>query len=433
MPCLQAAYAPNQVKEGMLLPHPVPDRVMSNVSLDTFHIRKAKGKDGRVYDGVVVCVDRLSGLAIVEPILFEDLTGEKIGNVLVHQWLSVCTVPVEITKDHDPKFTSAWFNTLCSGLGVRVPYRQVNRSQTSGRAEVAGHQIFQILRRIHLEKAPRGIGWVQCIWAVLGAYHQTKGHLGLSPQKLVFGREKLGPAPWAPPRREAVCATQWLQKMRDMDRLAHSLHEQELQKDKQRYNQHRRESTADFAGDSVWVHAQRPHGTNKLAPYWVGQCEVVSRRGRDTCLSNADAPQLVEKHASDLKLYKEPLLGEPIPLSWTRPLTRARIQPVAEMTYPGSKILDHRAVKRHCVYKMEFLLRWQGYSADHDSWKPAENFLPGYNLPWVRYCLEKQIALDISELLPVGSLPRSRSVRPVRAVPLLSAVTDQSEFHALEF
>ena len=116
---------------------------------------------------------------------------------------------------------------------------------------MAGHQLFQILRRIHLEEAPHGISWVQCIWAVLRAYHQTKGHLGLRLQEILFGREKLGPATCAPPRREAVCATQWLQKMRDMDRSARSLQEQELQKYKQRYNQHRRESTAYFAKDLV--------------------------------------------------------------------------------------------------------------------------------------------------------------------------------------
>ena len=106
-PVCQAAHAPNQVKEGMLLPHPIPDRVMSSVSLDTFHIGNAKSDDGRVYDSVVVCLDRLSGVAIVEPILFEGLTGEKIGKVPVRQWLSVFDVLVEITTDHDQKFTLA--------------------------------------------------------------------------------------------------------------------------------------------------------------------------------------------------------------------------------------------------------------------------------------------------------------------------------------
>ena len=167
--------------------------------------------------------------------------------------MSVSDVCVEITSDHDPKFTSAWFDTLCFGFGVSLAYSQVYRSQTNGRAEVAGHQLFQILRRIHLEEAPHGISWVQCIWAVLRGYQQTKGHLGLSPQEVLFGREKLGPSPCAPPRREAVCAIQWVQKKRDMDGLARSLQEQELQKYIQRYNQHRRESTAYFAGDLVWV------------------------------------------------------------------------------------------------------------------------------------------------------------------------------------
>ena len=127
------------------------------------------------------------------------------------------------------------------------------------------------------------------------------------------------------------------------------------------------------------------------------------------------------------------MLGEPVPLIWTRPLTRAKTQPVAEMTYPQSRILDHRLVKRHGVNKMEFPVCWEGYSVDHDSWEPAENFLPSYNLPLVHYCSDKQMALDITRLLPLGSLPRSRLVRPVRAVPSLLAVTDQPEILALEF
>ena len=66
--------------------------------------------------------------------------------------------------------------------------------------------------------------------------------------------------------------------MKDMDRLARSLKEQELQKYKQRYNQHRRESTAYFAGDLVWVQAQRLHGTDKLAPIGLARVRLLVAR-----------------------------------------------------------------------------------------------------------------------------------------------------------
>ena len=156
----QGNHAVKQVKEGMPFPPLVPDTVMSSVSLDTFHLDKAKGDDCRVY------VDCLRGVAIVEPILFQGLEGEESGRVPVPKWLSTFDAPVEITTNHDRKFTSAWFNSLCLGLGVSITYSQVYRSRTNGRAEVEGHQPFLILWRIHLEEAPHGISWLQCIWAV---------------------------------------------------------------------------------------------------------------------------------------------------------------------------------------------------------------------------------------------------------------------------
>ena len=149
--------------------------------------------------------------------------------------------------------------------------------------------------------------------------------------------------------------------MGGMDRLAGSLQEHEIQKYKQRYNQHRQESTTYFAGDSVYLQAQRPHGTEKRA------YEIVSRTGRDTYLVNTDVSQPVEKHCYDLKLYNEALLGELVPLFWTRPPTRAKTQLVAQMTYPVSKILDNRPGKRHGVDKTDVMVRYEEFSADYDS------------------------------------------------------------------
>ena len=104
----------------------------------------------------------------------------------------------------------------------------------------------------------------------------------------------------------------------------------------------------------------------------------------------------MEKLSCYLKLYEEPLLSDSVPLFWTRPLTRAKTHPVTEMAYPVSEILDHRPVKLHGVDKMELLVCWKGYSVDHDSGELAKNFLPAYNLACMRYCLDKQKAMDIT-------------------------------------
>ena len=73
-PIGQAVQPPNQSKEGLLLPHPVPDRVMSSVSLDTFYIGLAKDEFGQLFDRVVICVFRLSRAMICEPVLLKGLT-----------------------------------------------------------------------------------------------------------------------------------------------------------------------------------------------------------------------------------------------------------------------------------------------------------------------------------------------------------------------
>ena len=289
-PICQAVQPPSQSKEGLLLPHPVPDRVMSSVSLDTFYIGLAKDESGPLLDSVAICVCRLSGAMICEPVLLEGLTGAKVGKPWIKHWLSVYDVPVEIDTDHDPKFISAWFQTLCSGLGITIAYSDVQRSKTNGRAEVVGHQVLDILRKVHAASDPKddNTSWVRHIVSVVRGHFQKPGHFGLSPQQIVFGREKIGPGPCMPPQREAPCATQWLHQMCDMVRLVQSLQEQQLKQYAVRYNKTRQESTEYFPGDLVWVCMQRPMGTSKLDPFWVGPCEVTSRKGRNTYVVRTD-------------------------------------------------------------------------------------------------------------------------------------------------
>ena len=61
------------------------------------------------------------------------------------------------------------------------------------------------------------------------------------------------------------------------------------------------------------------------------------------------------------------------------------------------KITDHKVVRKNGVDKLYFLVNWQDYSEKDDTWEPAKNFSPGYNLPCVPYCIDKNIALDVKQ------------------------------------
>ena len=307
-PICQAVQPPNQFKEGLLLPHPVSDRVVSSVSLFTFHIGLAKDESVTL---LMICVCCLPGAMICEPVPLEGLTGAKVGKRFIKQWLSVYDVLGDITTDHDPKSIRACFQTLFSGLGITIAYSEVHRSQTNGRAELEGHQVLDILNKMRAASDPKDdtTSWVSHIVSVVRGQFSNPGHLGLSPQQIVFAREEIGPGPYVPPELEAPCATQWVLQMRDMDRLVQSLQEQQLKHYAVRYNETLQESTESFPGDLVWVRMQRSMNTSKLDPFWVGPYQKTSREGRDTYVVHTDDSTHKEKHFFELKTFQESLVA----------------------------------------------------------------------------------------------------------------------------
>ena len=93
-------------------------------------------------------------------------------------------------------------------------------------------------------------------------------------------------------------------------------------------------------------------------------------------------------------------MGASVPLYWSKTLCKTK-QPDPSMPYLVHKIWDHKLVRKNGVNKLYFLVNWQDYSEKNDTWEPAENSVPGYNLPWVRYCIDKKVAVDVKQLLPV--------------------------------
>jgi len=70
---------------------------------------------------------------------------------MIRHWLTVFGVPTSISSDRGPQFTGGWFKAMCALLGIRHAKTVAYHSRSNGRAEVAGRQVFEKIRKIHLE------------------------------------------------------------------------------------------------------------------------------------------------------------------------------------------------------------------------------------------------------------------------------------------
>ena len=60
--------------------------------------------------------------------------------------------------------------------------------------------------------------------------------------------------------------------------------------------------------------------------------------------------------------------------------------------YVVEDILAHKVLKDG---ELRFLVRWEGYSQEHDTWEPPTSFLPRYCEPWAKYVGKKKLLVDV--------------------------------------
>ena len=59
--------------------------------------------------------------------------------------------------------------------------------------------------------------WLGTVYCVPSSYHQTRNYTGVSPNDLVFGREKMGPGPVGYDQRQCYNAPQRFETIKELD------------------------------------------------------------------------------------------------------------------------------------------------------------------------------------------------------------------------
>jgi hypothetical protein len=363
---------------------------MTSVSLDIFHMPLTKF-EGKPYDCFSLCVDRHSGWTVAIPALNKGLTGSQIAkDMLRFQWRPF-GIPTKITSDQGPHFAGAWWHTMCATLGIQMAFSQAYHHQANGRAEVAGQQIKDRLRKLMVEDR---VNWVEALPMVIDRLHDVVGENGYSPYEIVFGRFRpIGNLPY-PSQVSCQDAEEFFERASILDKkcakVLNDLHE----KRSPYQNSKMSENDPFKIGDKVWYRRPEKSGT-KLDTRWIGPVLITGRQGDSSYLIEVKDGVIIKAHRTFLRPYVDDIfLGRPTPLFFHQRTPADTDAEIGE--WKVDKVLEHR-VKSDGTY--EFLTLWEGFPRDEATWEPPGHFIHRYSSDFFNYLSDKKLNLDLAKYL----------------------------------
>ena len=266
-------------------------------------------------DGVLLIQDHHSGYIQVLPCNTKHLTSEMAAKWTASQWMSNWDVPSEILTDSGKEFIGTWWENMCALLGVHHLRARVYDHRALP-AERVGRILINILRKFLATQ--KDYNWLETIYCVFRRYHRTKNYTGLSPNEFVFGREKMDPGPVMYHRRQCYDASQWFEKIKELDskRIEAKV---ESQADWLKFeNQARTQGKPFEKGQQVWLRKsdETLKDNNKLLPLWEGPFQVKSQLGETTFNIEIEPGRHQEVHRYRLKAKVPCPKGNYKPLYW---------------------------------------------------------------------------------------------------------------------
>ena len=370
---------------------PVPDQPMESVAMNVFSMPEVHiGKE--TFDCVVLCVDRHSGYVVAVPARKKGLLAKELAGMMIRHWLTVFGISRTTCSDRGPQFTGGWFKAMCSLMGIRHAKSVAYLSQSNARAEVAGRQLFEKLRKIHLANPRRN--WFEEMWPALKAHHDTPTLGGLSPHQILFGRDPLGRGLALPGDGMAMEAKEFFARQ---EATARDIRQQLAKEHAVRQKSTPSSTAQEFrVGDPVWVIRPRPMGTHRTKT-WFTPGGVVRRIGEDTYRIKVGHRQFRERHASQLRVGEPDLRGAHVPLDYTAHEAISDDDHAEQDDYTTEKILAQRP-NASAAGGLEFKVRWRAYELSHDTCEPVSSFVPRINIPFMDYIRKHKTKLHVSDL-----------------------------------
>ena len=165
----QACNRDNQNVRGEAQWTPIPDQPIESAATDVFSMPEVDCKRGFRLCSPVCGPTQWLHCGV--PARKRGLLAKEAAVMTIFHWLTVFGVPRTIRNDRGPKFTGSWFKAMCALMGIQHAKSVSYLSWSDGRTELAGRQLFEELRKIHLTN--KRCNWFEEMWPALKPHHDT--------------------------------------------------------------------------------------------------------------------------------------------------------------------------------------------------------------------------------------------------------------------
>ena len=375
-PHCQRNKSTNRAPPGKLTPLPTPAAPWDSVSMD-FIQQLPRTKTG--FDAILVVVCRLTKMVHIIPTT-NECTAEGFAKLYRDHIWKLHGVPLDIVTDRGTQFNNKFIRALHELLGSKQLLSTAFHPQTDGQTERVNRVLEDLLSNY---VGGRQDDWDEYLaaaeFAINNSYHSSTGS---TPFRLWTGRDPNLPATIIPGKMQR--ANEFADQM--IKGLAEAKKSLDAARQRMKsYTDKRRRHEEFKEGDLVMLSTKNlklkmpKGGTMKFMPRWIGPFPIIQYR---TTREGPDGPLPISKafrlelpehmkvhnvfHVSLLKKYhpgREPL---PVPLLYED-----------GEYFEIDRILDDRVVRRGRARrgKREYLIRWEGFGSEYDSWEPEEEIL----------------------------------------------------------
>ncbi len=354
----QRNKASRHAKYGNLQFTPPAEQPWNEVTMDfiTGLPESREGTTGVPYTCILVMVDRLTKYAHFVPCK-ATITAEQLGFLVIDRLIRHHGIPRIFITDRDKLFTSNYWQTLVTQMGIHHKLSSAFHPETDGQTERTNQTLEAYLRHYVNDNQDNWVSLLPMAQLALNA-HQSET-TKVSPYFANFGREPELHAT-ALPGPQADLALRNASTMKDLfARLRQNI---TAMQERIRTSRHKDSKMAPQLkkGDKVYLstknlRAQKP--SKKLDAVKVGPFLIKDQKGPVNY--ELELPQDARIHP----VFHISLLEPAHPDSTLQTTWHYEPQETAE--YEVEKILDQKGQR--------YLIKWKGYDDTHNTWEPKKN------------------------------------------------------------